>query len=60
MGKLYAVGIGPGSPDEMTGHATHVLEGVRVIAGYHGYLDLIRPLYPDKEYIDTPMRPVGT
>lgn len=56
MGKLYAVGIGPGSPDEMTGHATHVLEGVRVIAGYHGYLDLIRPLYPDKEYIDTPMR----
>ena len=56
MGKLYAVGIGPGSPDEITAHAARILRSVQVIAGYHGYLELIRPLYPDKKYIDTPMR----
>ena len=56
MGKLYAVGIGPGAPDEMTVRAANVLNEVSVIAGYHGYLELIRPFYPDKEYIDTPMR----
>ena len=56
MGKLYAVGIGPGDPDEMTVRAGRILNQVRIIAGYHGYLDLIRHLYPDKEYIDTPMR----
>ncbi len=56
MGRLYAVGIGPGSPDEMTARAARVLKRVQVIAGYHGYLERIRPLYPGKEYIDTPMR----
>ena len=56
MGKLYAVGIGPGAPGEMTARAARVLDEVPVIAGYHGYLELIRPLYPDKKYIDTPMR----
>ena len=56
MGKLYAVGIGPGAPEEMTGRAARVLAEAQVIAGYHGYLELIRPMYPEKEYIDTPMR----
>ena len=56
MSKLYAVGIGPGTPEEMTAHAARVLEDVQIIAGYHGYLELVRPLYPNKEYIETPMR----
>ena len=56
MGKLYAVGIGPGTPEEMTVRAARILEKAQIIAGYHGYLELIRPMYPDKEYIDTPMR----
>ena len=56
MGKLYVVGIGPGAPEEMTRRAARVLEEAQVIAGYHGYLELIRPMYPEKEYIDTPMR----
>ena len=56
MGRIYAVGIGPGDPDEMTVRAARVLNRVPIIAGYHGYLELIRPLYPDKEHIDTPMR----
>ena len=56
MGRVYAVGIGPGAPDEMTVRAARVLEKVQVIAGYRGYLDLVRSRYPGKEYIETSMR----
>ena len=56
MAAVYAVGIGPGGGEGITAEAMRVLEKVPVIAGYNGYLDLIRPLYPDKKYIGTPMR----
>lgn len=56
MGELFVVGIGPGAADEMTLRAVDTLRLAEVIAGYQGYIDLIRPLYPDKEYIATPMR----
>ncbi|MBQ9008971.1 MAG: precorrin-3B C(17)-methyltransferase [Clostridia bacterium] len=56
MGKVYAVGIGPGDPLQMTAAAAQVLAGGDVIAGYSGYVDLIRPLYPDRKFIETPMR----
>lgn len=53
--KLWVVGIGPGSADEMTVKARNIIEGCRVIAGYSVYCDLLRPSFPDKEYIETPM-----
>lgn len=56
MTKLYVVGIGPGSADDMTLRAMKALEDAQIIAGYGVYADLIRPLFPDKEYIVTPMR----
>ena len=56
MGELYAIGIGPGAEEEMTARAAETLRRVQVIAGYQGYIDRIRPLYPGKEYIATPMR----
>ncbi len=56
MGELFVVGIGPGAADEMTLRAADTLRLAEVIVGYQGYIDLIRPLYPDKEYIATPMR----
>ena len=56
MNKLYVVGIGPGSAEEMTLRAAKILEKCDVIAGYQVYNDLVRPLFPDKEYIETPMR----
>lgn len=56
MGELFVVGIGPGAADEMTLRAAETLRHAEVIAGYQGYIDLIRPLYPDKEFIATPMR----
>ena len=40
----------------MTLRAARVLKECPVIAGYGVYVDLIRPLYPDKEYLVTPMR----
>ena len=56
MNKLYVVGIGPGAPGEMTQRAREALERTEVIAGYGVYADLVKPLYPDKEYLITPMR----
>lgn len=56
MSKVYVVGIGPGNPEMMTLQADRVLRDADVIAGYGVYVDLIRPLYPDKEYLVTPMK----
>ena len=56
MNKLYVVGIGPGAPEEMTLRAAKALQDSEVIAGYGVYVDLVRPLYPNKEYLVTPMR----
>ena len=56
MNKLYVVGIGPGDADQMTLRAMRALERCEVIAGYGVYVDLVKPLLPDKEYLVTPMR----
>ena len=56
MNKLYVIGIGPGAAEEMTLRAAKALESSQVIAGYGLYVDLVKPLYPDKEYLVTPMR----
>ena len=56
MNKLYVVGIGPGDPQDMTLRAAKALEESEVIAGYGVYVDLVKPLYPGKEYLITPMR----
>ncbi|MBQ8953304.1 MAG: precorrin-3B C(17)-methyltransferase, partial [Clostridia bacterium] len=56
MNKLSVVGIGPGAEGEMTLRAVKALTDAQVIVGYGVYNDLIRPLFPDKEYLETPMR----
>ena len=56
MFHLSVVGIGPGSPEEMTLRAAEALRAAEVIVGYGVYNDLVRPLFPDKEYLETPMR----
>ncbi len=56
MSKLYVVGIGPGAPDQMTLRAREALAQAEAIAGYGVYVELVRPLFPDKEYLVTPMR----
>ena len=56
MNKLYVIGIGPGAPEQMTQRAMDALRAVDVIAGYGVYVDLVKPLFPEKEYLVTPMR----
>lgn len=56
LNKLYVVGIGPGDPDQMTLRALRALQECDVIAGYGVYVDLVKPLLKDKEYLVTPMR----
>ena len=55
MAKLYVVGIGPGSEAAMTGDAKRAIEESEIIGGYTVYAELVRKIYPDKEYFTTPM-----
>lgn len=54
--KLFIVGFGPGHPDGMTLEAQRVLEESQVILGYSLYIDLIKPLFPGKIFLNTPMK----
>lgn len=55
MSKLYVVGIGPGSYEDMTIRAESVLSSCELIVGYKVYNELVRPHFPEKEYYETPM-----
>ena len=55
-GRVIVVGIGPGDEASMTLAARKAMESSDVIAGYTVYVDLVRDLWPDKEYLTTPMR----
>ncbi len=55
MGKLYVVGIGPGSYEDMTLRADLALASADVIVGYSVYVDLVRDRYPGKTFLTTPM-----
>lgn len=55
MRKVYIVGIGPGGAEYMTAQAKRVLEEAEVLCGYTVYIDLVKPLFPEKETYTTPM-----
>lgn len=55
MSKLSVVGIGPGNYENMTIRADRILRDCDTIVGYTVYVDLVRDIYPDKEFIRTPM-----
>ncbi len=54
--EINIVGIGPGRGGLMTEEARLAIAASDVIIGYTVYVDLVRPLFPEKEYISTPMR----
>lgn len=56
MGNLSAVGIGPGNENAMTGEALAVLEKADIIVGYTLYTELLKKIFPHKEYLSTGMR----
>lgn len=55
-GSLYVVGLGPGEAAFLTAQARAALAAADVLCGYTVYVDLVRPLYPEKECYTTPMR----
>ena len=55
MKKLTVVGIGAGSYEGMTVAAVKALERAELIVGYTAYCDLMRPFFPDKTFVATPM-----
>ena len=55
MKKIYLVGIGPGDSAQMTAQAMAAMEASEVLCGYTVYIDLVRGLFPDKEFYTTPM-----
>lgn len=55
MKKLYVIGIGPGAFEKMTVEAQEALNRCDCIVGYTVYNDLLRPNYPDKEFLQTGM-----
>lgn len=56
MSKIYLVGLGPGGQQEITPRAMAAMQKSMVIAGYTGYIELVRDLLPGKEFLSTPMR----
>lgn len=53
MGKIYVVGFGPGSMEDMTFRVRQTLESCKIIAGNQEFIDLLRPYLVNKEYINT-------
>ena len=55
MGKLYAVGFGPGGYEHMTAKAIDVIKNADIITGYTTYVEMIKKIFPEKEYVAAPM-----
>lgn len=53
---LTVAGIGPGSYEHLTQAVVNSLLECDEIIGYPVYVELLRPYFPKKEYITTPMR----
>lgn len=53
--KLYIVGFGGGSRQGMTIEAETALKNSEVIVGYTVYTELIKKIFPEKEYLSTGM-----
>lgn len=57
-GRVYLVGIGPGSLDNMTPRARKILKKVPVVIGHKASLDLIKKVISGKEIIHGEMSPI--
>lgn len=54
--KLYVVGFGGGNREGMTFEAEKAIIKSDLIVGYTVYTELVRKIFPEKEYISTGMR----
>lgn len=55
-GKIYVTGFGPGDFCHLTYQAGKALEESDLIIGYTVYTKLVYSFFPDKQYVDTPMK----
>ena len=55
MKKLIVAGIGAGSYDGLTVGVVKALENADLIVGYTVYCELVKPYFPDKEFLSTSM-----
>ncbi|MDD3251968.1 MAG: precorrin-3B C(17)-methyltransferase [Lachnospiraceae bacterium] len=53
---IDVIGMGPGSMEQMTLEARQALEQSDMIVGYTVYVELLQTMFPEKEYLTTPMR----
>ncbi len=53
--RLSVVGIGPGEESQLTGLAVQTLVESDLIVGYTVYVELVREIFPEKEFLATPM-----
>ncbi len=53
--KVYVIGMGPGDAGLMCREADQILRDCDTIVGYTVYVNLLRDVYPDKEFLTTPM-----
>lgn len=56
MKQLYVIGIGPGAYEKMTAEAQEAIRRCDCIVGYTVYNDLLRPHFPEKEFLQTGMK----
>lgn len=54
--KLYVVGFGPGSREGMTIEAVTAIEDSDLVVGYTVYTELMRDIFPEKNFYPTYMR----
>lgn len=54
-GKLYVIGLGPGSFGDMSNRAVEALKASPIVVGYNAYIKLIEKLIDGKEIIGTGM-----
>lgn len=54
-GRLHVVGFGPGGKEHMTFKAAETIQNADVVTGYTTYINMLRPIFPDKEYKATGM-----
>ncbi|MCR5099766.1 MAG: precorrin-3B C(17)-methyltransferase [Butyrivibrio sp.] len=56
MKKIYVIGLGPGSYENLTIRADKALHEVDVVIGYTVYVDIVKEYYPEKEFMTTSMK----
>ena len=54
-GRLHVVGFGPGGKEHMTFKAAETIQNADVVTGYTTYINMLKPIFPDKEYKATGM-----